>query len=651
MGTFPHPLTARGLADGRRAAVRVASGLAAALLVCLGAGAAPAQEPVPVPTPTDTVPADTLPSDTLRVRIPPSELSPDTLPADSLIRQDTLPVPPFPRFPDSLPVGWAYQRWQWDRDQLLGLQALSLLQLLQQVPGLGIVRSGDLGAPAAVGVPGLGGGRVRVLVDGFELDPLGFGQLDLQQIGLVDLESVRVSRDPWGTRIELNTQRLEGNRPFSVVEAATGVYEAKFLRAALMRGIGRRSIVAAGYDLVSTDGFGFRAPFSLARARASWSYAVSEQTGVRLEFHTTGVDRADEAFPEAAARRALLLQGRSELRPGLVVDALLARSWRVPEENDLYTESLGSTQAMVRAGWQLPRGGVEGALRLRTGAFRAVPVPALELSARGALLPTSWLGAEAQVLADVGGGAVSGTARLGAATGPFGFATAAAGERALALLGDPRPLEAAPPADSGAVVQRLARFTRVSGGLGALRAGAGWATGSSTLGVAAVALASGVVTPFGVPFDLGLPAVDAQPAAGYEAYASAPVPGTRGAVRLDGWYTLWPQRGGRPYLASDEGYAAATFRTLAYDGQLAPMLRVELVRRGESLGPAPGAAAFGGTTTPYTLLNLFLQIRIVDVQAFGLWENFLNFRSGEDVPGRRLPGQRLVYGIRWVFRD
>ena len=48
---------------------------------------------------------------------------------------------------------------------------------------------------------------------------------------------------------------------------------------------------------------------------------------------------------------------------------------------------------------------------------------------------------------------------------------------------------------------------------------------------------------------------------------------------------------------------------------------------------APTAVA----TRPYTLTNLLLQIRIMDVQAFGAWENLLNERDAAparaDEPG------------------
>ena len=69
------------------------------------------------------------------------------------------------------------------------------------------------------------------------------------------------------------------------------------------------------------------------------------------------------------------------------------------------------------------------------------------------------------------------------------------------------------------------------------------------------------------------------------------------------------------------------------------------------LVPTADPAGETVATTPYTLTNLFVQIRILDVQAFGLWENFFNYQSAADLPGVFLPGQRLIYGIRWVFRD
>src|SRR5690606_7341136 len=131
---------------------------------------------------------------------------------------------------------------------------------------------------------GGGGGRVRVYLDGFELAPLGLTALDAQQIAIGDLESVRVERRLDGIRIDLTPLRLPDARPLSAIEAGTGVYDTKLLRALLMRGVGRRMVAAAAFDQASSQGYGFDQAFSYSAARASLSYALTSRTVLQAEY-------------------------------------------------------------------------------------------------------------------------------------------------------------------------------------------------------------------------------------------------------------------------------------------------------------------------------------------------------------------------------
>ena len=44
-----------------------------------------------------------------------------------------------------------------------------------------------------------------------------------------------------------------------------------------------------------------------------------------------------------------------------------------------------------------------------------------------------------------------------------------------------------------------------------------------------------------------------------------------------------------------------------------------------------------------------LQIRIVTVRAFIMWENFTVRQRNQDLPGRILPATRSLYGVRWTL--
>jgi hypothetical protein len=154
-----------------------------------------------------------------------------------------------------------------------------------------------------------------------------------------------------------------------------------------------------------------------------------------------------------------------------------------------------------------------------------------------------------------------------------------------------------------------------------------------------------------VAFDRGIGPIEADAARGVETQLSLVVPRTRDLIRIEGWANYWGQRGGRPYLPDYDARGTISAHGLFYDGQLEPTLSFEVATRGTMLVPTTALGNPLAETTPYTLTNLFLQIRILDVQAFGLWENFLNYQTAADIPGARLPGQRLIYGLRWAFRD
>src|SRR5690606_27549771 len=109
----------------------------------------------------DTIAPDTAAVDTVRVPIPPEGMAQDTLPADSIAPDSIVRVPPFPRYARPGRGGFAFGRWAWDREDLLRYHSLSLLQLLERVPGISTMRMGDFGQPAGAVTFGGGGGRVR----------------------------------------------------------------------------------------------------------------------------------------------------------------------------------------------------------------------------------------------------------------------------------------------------------------------------------------------------------------------------------------------------------------------------------------------------------------------------------------------------------
>lgn len=639
-----------------RAGLPPRSRLAFLLLLLLLPAAARAQVQPDTVRP-DSVRPDTVPGETVRVPIPATAVESDTLPADSLQKQDSVfTVPVFPRFPERRPIGWAYRRWEWDREALLRFHGFSLLDLLEQVPGLVATRTGDFGSPAGVSALGMGGARLRIFRDGYELDPLGLSTPDIQQIGLVDLATVRVEFGPGEIRVDLVPMRLPDPRPYSLIEAGTGNYDNKLLRAVLMRQGGRHSTFTAAYDLLSTRGVGFASPFSLGAGRLTWGYALSERTGLQLEYERDRVDRTAALYPLSAKVGTLLLRGRSEIRPGLFVDGMLGRATRTPDDGDTVTVELRTVQAAARAGYNFDRGWADASIRTRSGGMTAVAAPGLELASTGhlTLLPRLDAGYDVRTgsVDGVGGLRWSATARAGGAAGLAAFATVSGGKRALGLVRDStRFVDHGLDQFGEEQIDTIGMpvFSTTSTGIGEVRIGTEWIRGQALVGVAAVAEAGGRVVPFGLGFDGGVGPLDVDAAKGVEARASLPLPGTAGSVRLQGWFDYWMDRGGRPYLPVEQARASLEFHDLFFEDQLEPTLRLDLTQRGAATVPLAGGEE--ATTDPYALLDLFLQIRILSVRAYLLWPNLFNYRTAFDVPGQRLPTTRLIYGVRWFFRN
>lgn len=592
-------------------------------------------EPPPPP------PQDTLP-----------EVRPDTVPADTVPTDTVRPAPAFPLLPEPDSAGWWRGVWTWDREELLREQGTSLLELLVRVPGVVVTRAGGFGQPAGVAPYGLGGGRTRVFLDGWELDPLSSATLDLQQIALMDLEAVRVERRLNELRIELVPFRLSESRPFSQIEAATGDPEVRFLRGLYAQTLGSRQVLTLGFGTMDAD-FPREPSFGVSSGFVRWSYAFRPDAGVQVELRQREVERLGD-LPEAGEWRTLVARGRGSPLPGLHLSAVAGRAWRAPEAeadllDDLRVDQLGARALYARgAGW------IEGDARLRRPADGAFAAPRTDLSLRGGVRPLPWVelegGARLSRTGEVSGTELTAGARVGSRRGLSAFASLAVGDRGVGLLrGD--TVVPLPPDTAGVIPEdTLLLFDVVSTAVAGARAGVEWSRPGAVVGLAGVRLDPDRIAPFGLPLDVGLPPVEAEAATGVEAYLSTPV--LRPWWRLRGWYTLWTETGGQPYLPEQEGRLALEFHRLYYTGNLEPTFRAEVVHRTTALVPVPGEDRFEPVledSSPYTLVNLYLQVRVIDLRAFLLFENVFDVRTAADVPGRPFPGARVLYGVRWHF--
>ena len=116
------------------------------------------------------------------------------------------------------------RRTVWDRDAIFATGAVTLPELLELVPGVTVHRAGFMAAVSATswyGEPG----RVRVYLDGVELDPLDpreGGVRDLAIIQLWSLESVAVERAAGELRVHLRSWRVQRTTAQTRTDITTG---------------------------------------------------------------------------------------------------------------------------------------------------------------------------------------------------------------------------------------------------------------------------------------------------------------------------------------------------------------------------------------------------------------------------------------------
>ena len=634
---------------------------ARALLAGLALAAAPvalaAQNP---PARPDTVPRPA-PRDTATFRVPRETLPADTLPqrGDSARVDSIVPAPLFPAWPRPDSAGFWQGTWTWDREALGRFHGTSLLDLLRTIPGVTITRGGGYGQPAGVAPWGLGGGRTRFFYDGWEVDPLASATLDLQEVSLSELEGVRVERRLNEVRVELLPFRLPDRRPYSQIELGTGDPNTRLLRGLFGAAVGARQTVTLAFDIADTEGLARRQPYAVTNGIVRWGYRFTPRAGVQVEYRTTEVVREDTAFAEEADRQALWVRGRWLASPGVALEAMAGRNWRVPSGRDRFAERQSSLQGALRALLGTRAAWVEGVARLRGEDEGAFAVPATELEARAGLRAGGLLevqGGARATLGDEAATELQGSVRAGPFGGFSAFGSLTAGKRGVSLITRDSVAAFVPSIPLLARADTFPLFGSVAPSLSGFRAGAEWARPGAVLGASLVVLDQDLAAPFGLRLDEDLGrATAAEASTGVEAYVSVPL--LRRWLRLDGWYTYWTETGGRPYLPEDEGRAALEFHDVFYTGNLEPTLRFEVVRRGAALTPRadddPEEPGFPAplASQAYTLFNAYLQVRVIDVRAFVLVENVFNLRGAADVPGRPFPGARAIYGIRWYFRN
>jgi hypothetical protein len=166
-------------------------------------------------------PRDTLPR---AVPLPAADsMRADSARADSVPPRDTIKAP-IARAPRSTAPEISGRRVIWDRDAIFASGAVTLPDLLAQVPGVTTLHAGFIAAVSATswyGEPG----RVRVYLDDVEIDPLDArsgGVADLSIIQIWSLEEVAVERMAGELRVHLRSWRVERTTAQTRTDVTTG---------------------------------------------------------------------------------------------------------------------------------------------------------------------------------------------------------------------------------------------------------------------------------------------------------------------------------------------------------------------------------------------------------------------------------------------
>ncbi|HEX6038089.1 TonB-dependent receptor plug domain-containing protein [Longimicrobium sp.] len=670
------------------------AGLAAAAL--LAAADLRAQDTIPAPPRQDTA-SIAIPGEAVRGDTIPDAARPDSVPADS-----TRPAPNFPLYRETRQSGFSAASWVFGPRELGRFHGLTLTELLERIPGLVMTRGGGVGQPNGVSAFSSGGGRTRVFLDGWEVRPLSGTTLNLENIPLLDVQEVRVTRGLQETRVDVQTLRLSDRRPFAQIEGGEGDFATRMLRGLFARPLGDRLMVHVGIDVVETQGFRRRENYSANTGVARLSYAFSPDRALQVEYRTTGIDAQRQAsgtdLPrESFDRGELVLRGRGRFfgrrtvcadtsalpadsaaradsaavaagsptagdacpqTGGVWLDGAIGRSWSSPLDVDTITLERESVQAMLRATVDVPLGTVTGTARVHRVDEEGYAANATELSARAELTPVPWLAAWGEARTLTHGGVTGLELEASGRAGPWGglsvFGSVAAGTRGLRFWRDSAVVvrnlgHALDPALPELDTLPVVLFRDTESTANGFRAGAEWMRGSIMAGAAFLVQDVDAVVPYGFWYERGLGPESGETVSGVEAYASIPVIWRQ--VRLDATYTDFFTAPARPYLPVRFGRAALEYHWIFRGGNLEPTLRAEVIGRGPARTIDAQTGALTGTTEQYAIVNFLVQFRVLDVRAFWRLENAFNRETAFDIPGLTLPGQRALFGVRWFFRD
>lgn len=552
---------------------------------------------------------------------------------------DTIAPPPetLPPVEPLGPAGWSHGVWEWSREDLLRLPDLSLLDLLERIPGVVPVRADIAGQPEAAAVFGATAGAIRYVVDGFALDPLTSPTFDPSRLALLALQSVRVERGVTGATVRIETLTPDDGRTKSVIEAATGDYGVNLFRGIFLPPRVLGGPLGLGFERLAVDGY-TAGSSNQNVSWLKWTWA-RDSAGVQVEYRQRTLEREGVGGTLSGSRGEWAVRARRAA--GSVTAEAYVGAATVEDE------VTGDSAATFRE--TVPQGGIRVATAvvgpvptrvttaLRFRGHPRLPTQELEIGVRSTPLP--WL--------VVGVSATEGWWRDGDPTGRWSARASAGpflGLRAFGELYKGAPLPGTgteyrqPGPDSAAF--RVSRD--------GLRAGLELSAFGADVGGAVIRSSVDSTYGFGLPSEATWVAGPGGDARGLE--ITARLPTGFDPLTVQAWY-VGMDAPGWLYTPDHQWRAGLVYHHVPLpSGNLEIFARLEHVFRGGMLVPASaGATEPTEVSDAYRATNLELTIRVVTVRAFLRWANVFHRLDQADLPAYPLPGQHIMWGVKWNF--
>jgi hypothetical protein len=633
----------------------------AALLLVFAAAVpgALSASPVPrmqVPAVPDSVVADTLAAPQDTVLAVPGAVVGDTLAGDSLAADSVIVFVPrnLAASPYGAVPGWTTGVWEWDREGLGSTRALTLLELLEDIPGVVPLRGGDFGQPSSASAFAGGAGDIRVFLDGAELPPLDGGVVDLSRVGIAGLERVRVERGPGHIRVELHSIRFVDPRPLSYLEVGTGDFDTNLFRGLFAHPNALGGTVTVALDRIDTGGPQGNEPGVSFGAHIRHALFPLDGLGISWELRRMTSERPPEIWePAEVARTEWGVRARYEAAPWMRVGLFYQRSsLGVDEDDEAEPEApLVNEEARSQVGVQLflERGPWWAEAEYRELGGPGWPSSGQSLS--GGITRPEIGGASFRIERQSWSDATPMSFHARAWSRPFYglslFGEVEDGDWGVPFWVAPEPADDGeePPEPQGPLPPLSVTERR------AMRGGGEFRSGGFFVGAAALAIEVDSLHPVGLPTDRGGSVAPGGNRQGFEASAGVPLSFVLDGLSAVGSLQVWNADEEWRYLPDRIYQSRLAFHDTFFPSQNLEVW-VDLGVRGRDpmLVPVLADTGPGFEEVPFQQ-SWFgrLQIRVASARVFVLWDNFTLRPENQDYPGRLLPQTRAMYGIRWTM--